>query len=128
MKHIDRIRSQPQHIRELWVVGCTVVVVLIIVAIWFRSFNNNVYALLNPGQAPAPEQNIAANGGGLPAGQADTSASLFGSIGQAIQDAKAEISGLLNFSSSVSTNQSADGNAQPVTGGPVHALPVSGNR
>ena len=118
MKFIDKIRSQPDHIRELSAGLCTVVVVLLVAAVWFTSFKHNVYALLNPDQQAQPQSEFFAS----------NVTSLFGSIGETIKNTTAAISEV--FDSLKSGNQSVNIEINQKTSytDQVHTLPVSGNK
>ena len=114
MKHIiHEIRNQPHHVRALATVLCTVVVVAIVVAVWFNSFQKDIYALLNPEQqSQAEDQRFAKE-----------SKSLFSSILQTLDDGKAQILNLFDGESQtdVINDRSTSNNS-------IHLLPISGNR
>jgi len=111
---INHVRRQPDHVRELWATGCTLVVVLAIAAFWFHSFEDNVYALLNPSDVPADNQSqFAVN-----------PLSLFGFIGDAISSSKAQILNLFDHSSDsgTTTNSNPVISSQPSQ---PHPLPLT---
>lgn len=113
---IHEIRNQPQHVRELATVLCTIAVVAVVILVWFNSFQKNIYALLNPDQQlQAQDQQFA-----------QQSKSLFGSILQTLGDGKTQILNLFGGKS-----QTDVVNPAPQTNNPsnaAHPLPVSGNR
>lgn len=112
---IHEIRRQPDHIKELATLLCTIIVVVIVGFVWFRSFQHNIYALLNPGDVPQAEERVFAQ----------ESKSLFSSIAQIVGDSKAQISSFFNGSNgelNVINNQT-DSNTDK-----THPLPVSGDR
>ncbi|HVZ11305.1 MAG TPA: hypothetical protein VG941_02750 [Candidatus Paceibacterota bacterium] len=112
MKSLIRdIRNQPDHVRELIALLCTVVVGVGIGVIWFHSFKHDVYALLNP----KPDQSSDARS------FASDTTSLFGYIGKAFSQSKAQIEDFLTRSDS---NESLS----PQESGQPHALPVTGNK
>ncbi|HWA64596.1 MAG TPA: hypothetical protein VG866_01985 [Candidatus Paceibacterota bacterium] len=111
MKSLIRdIRNQPDHVRELLVLLCTVVVGAGIGMIWFHSFKQDVYALLNPQPEQSDDRSFAS----------DTT-SLFGYIGKAFSQSKAQIENFIAGSDSKEPATSQE-SGQP------HALPVTGNK
>lgn len=116
MSLLKKIHEQPDHIRELWAVFCTLIVAVIIAAVWFYSFKQNVYALLNPDQeVQSQNQSFAGN-----------TKSLFDSFGQIIKDSTAQISQVLGIIRGSSQTTQVEVNNS--SSGVVHILPVSGNR
>ena len=115
---LHEIHRQPEHVRQLLAGLCTVAVVSLVTLVWFRSFQQDIYALLNPADEPQAQDQMFAR----------ESSSLFGSIIQAFKDTGAQVSGLLTNESSRSqitnTTNSSDQNS---TSSP-HPLPVSGDR
>ncbi len=112
---IHEIRNQPHHVRELATVLCTIVVVAVVALVWFRSFQNNIYALLNPEEQTQAQDKLFAQ----------ESKSLFGSILQVLSDGKAQIFSLFSGQS----NQLNISNPQTAPeSGTAHPLPVSGSR
>ncbi len=113
-RFVYHVRSQPDHIREFWAGLFTIISVIIVGTIWFRSFEHNVYALLNPEEAPAGETNYFAGAG-----------SLFSSIGDAIKNGKAQIQSLAGGSSQKTEEPK---NTEQPKAPAVYTLPLSGNR
>ncbi len=48
MSFLDEIRKQPQHIREIMFGLCVITTVSVVGMIWFRSFEEDLFVLLNP--------------------------------------------------------------------------------
>jgi len=117
-KIINEIRNQPQHVRKLATILCTIAVVAVVALIWFQSFQNNIYTLLNPEQQTEAQDKLFAQ----------ESKSLFGSIIQVFSNGKAQISDFF----SGQDNQSDILNSQNTQTAPknvtTHPLPVSGNK
>lgn len=118
MKHIiHEIRQQPHHVRELATILCTIAVVAVVALVWFHSFQKDIYGLLNPGDQPQAQDQLFAQ----------QSQSMFGSIMNALNEGKAQISAFFSGSASqtdvTNTSTSAD-----TSSGVAHPLPVSGNR
>ncbi|OGN28290.1 MAG: hypothetical protein A2941_01955 [Candidatus Yanofskybacteria bacterium RIFCSPLOWO2_01_FULL_49_17] len=110
---IHHVNRQPEHIRHLVAIGCTVVVGSLVFAFWFNSFEKMTYALLNPGQELEQEGPVFAV----------ASDSLFGTIGGLFSDLKAQIGEL--FGNQADTRIEDQGEEEP---GQVHPLPVSNER
>lgn len=47
MSFLDDIRKQPRHVREIMFGLCVVITVSIVGLIWFRSFEENLFVMLN---------------------------------------------------------------------------------
>lgn len=117
-KIIHEIRNQPAHVRELATMLCTVVVVAIVGLLWFRSFQHDIYTMLNPKQSEGQAQDQLF---------AQQSKSLFGSISQVLKDGKAQIFNLFTGSSQTDiTNSPASSNSS--SNNQAHPLPVSGSK
>jgi hypothetical protein len=115
---IKEIRNQPHHVRELATVLCTIVVVAIVGIVWFHSFQHDIYAMLNPTDAPQAQDQMFAQ----------QSTSLFGSMFQALKNSSAEIS---NFFSGKGSQTNIVNTQTYQTNSPstaTHPLPVSGGR
>ena len=88
---LQEIKSQPPHIRELFMWVCVVITFSVIGFAWFRTTTREFVALLNPEEATVT-QGLAA--GGKPTGQP----SPFATIYTAGKDLFANIGELFNFS------------------------------
>lgn len=115
-KIIHEIRQQPHHVRELATLLCTIAVVAVVGIVWFRSFQRDMYALLNPQEAAAEDAKFARE-----------STSLFGSMLQALDKGRAQLSGLFMGSDgdSIIINSPTP---TPNNAGSVYPLPVTGRR
>ena len=87
MKHI---RSQSVFIRGIMFILSVVTVLSLVGAVWFQSFQQNLYALLNPGQEE--QQRVLVQEG---------NPSPFASIGQLFSGLKASITSLFGGSRSI---------------------------
>src|SRR5690349_10604640 len=115
-KIIHEVRQQPPHVRELATLLCTIAVVALVGLVWFRSFQKDIYAMLNPSdQADAQDKYFAVQ-----------SKSLFGSIRDTFSSGKAQILDLFSGQSSTTVNNNAP--PQTETSNQPHPLPVSGDR
>lgn len=92
---LDEIRSQPPHIREIFMWACVVIVFSVVGFVWFRSTSKQFVALLHPEEAEEralAEKNSDSN-------QADAGQpSPFATIFESISDLRANISELLTGS------------------------------
>ncbi len=113
-KIIREIRQQPHHVRELATIMCTIVVVAVVAIVWFRSFQQDMYALLNPPETQAEDADFARE-----------STSLFGSMLDTVQRGRAQLSDLFTGSSGQSIIVSSP---SPAANSSVHPLPVTGSR
>lgn len=48
MSLLDDIRNQPKHIREMMFAFCVIITVSLVGLIWFRSFEEDLFVLINP--------------------------------------------------------------------------------
>ena len=48
MSFLEEIRKQPRHVREMMFGFCIITTVSVIGMIWFRSFEEDLFVLLNP--------------------------------------------------------------------------------
>ncbi|OGN08029.1 MAG: hypothetical protein A2750_00980 [Candidatus Yanofskybacteria bacterium RIFCSPHIGHO2_01_FULL_45_42] len=84
MKWLDEIHKQPKGARELLFALCVVATLSLIGMAWFRSFDKQLFALLNPDVKIEDQKHYAVN----------EAPSIFASIGQLFGDLKAQISGI----------------------------------
>ncbi len=45
---LDEIRKQPRHVREIMFGFCVVITISLVGLVWFRSFEEDLFVLLNP--------------------------------------------------------------------------------
>lgn len=114
-KIIHEIRRQPQHVRELATILCTIAVVAVVGLVWFRSFQKDIYALLNTDEQQDAQDRLFAT----------ESKSLFSSMVDSLGSSKAQISELFSGKDSTNVKTSATPTATPQV---PHPLPVSGSR
>src|SRR5689334_19315678 len=88
---VREIRSQPQHIREIFMWLCVVVSFSIVSYFWFQSTSKQFVAFVNPEKVEA-ERIYAEN-------QKKSEPSLLGNISQSLSSLKSNFSGLLGFGS-----------------------------
>lgn len=113
MKFLDDIKNQPQHVREIMFGLSVFITVLLVGMVWFRSFQKNLYVLLNP--EDGLEKALAVENAPVP--------SLFGFIWQTAGDLKGTISNL--FSDNANTANERANDTNKVDSGKVYALPLS---
>lgn len=114
MSLLDDIRQQPRRTREIMFGLCVVTSVSLIGLVWFRSFQTNVFVLMNPDEE-AQRQFFAAR---------DQGTSLFGYAAKAYKETRAAISSLANREDK-KQEIIIEQKKEPA---PVHPLPVSGER
>src|SRR3989338_6890241 len=113
MSFLDDIRKQPQHIREIMFGLSVFITVLLIGMVWFRSFQTNLYVMMNPEEDT--EKALAVENASVP--------SLFGFIWQMAGDVKGLVSELVS-----SKNQETEDQQQEkikVENSKVYTLPLS---
>ncbi len=114
-KIIHEIRRQPQHVRELATILCTIAVVAIVGLVWFHSFQKDIYALLNTDEQQDAQDRLFAT----------ESKSLLSSMMDSLGSSKAQISELFSSKDTNVKHPSASGTPTPQV---PHPLPVSGSR
>ena len=85
MSLLNDIRKQPQSTREVMFGLAVFITVLAIGMVWFRSFQKNLYVLMNPEEDV--EKALAVENAPVP--------SLFGFIGSSLSDIKGLVSGFV---------------------------------
>ena len=48
MSLLEDIRKQPRHVREMMFAFCVIITVSLVGLVWFRSFEKNIFVLINP--------------------------------------------------------------------------------
>ncbi len=117
-KIIHEIRRQPQHVRELATILCTIAVVAVVGLIWFRSFQKDIYALLNTSDRQEDQDRLFAT----------ESKSIFSSMMDSLGNSKAQISELFNSNSGTSVKNPSASATSTATPQAPHPLPLSGSR
>ena len=112
MSFLDDIRNQPQETREIMFGLAVFITVLAIGMIWFRSFQKNLYVLMNP--EGDVEKALAVEKAPVP--------SLFGYIGNSLADIKGLVSGFLGGDEE---NIELKGFKSSVKENKVYTLPLS---
>ena len=88
---------------------CVIITVSAIGLIWFGSFENNLFTLLNPDEETAKEfYAIAPSGPAAEINSGIQSASLFQTIGNSFNDLKASIGNLFNSNQSDNTQKNVE--------------------
>ena len=125
MSFLNDIKKQPQHVREIMFGLAVFITVLLIGMVWFRSFQTNLYVLMNPEEgaekALARQNFPSENLGGLAVENAPVP-SLFGFIWQSAGEIKGLVSNLLNRQPT--TDNQRQEKAE-VESGNVYTLPLS---
>lgn len=126
MKFLDDIRKQPQGIREIMFGLSVFITVLLIGMIWFRSFQKNLYVLMNPEEdvkKMLARQNFPSENLGELAIENAPVLSLFGFIWRTADDIKGLMLGLLDGNANVMNKHVNDTNNKE--SGKVYTLPLS---
>lgn len=121
MSFLHEIRKQSYGVRQAMFALCLVTTLSLVGMVWFRSFQKNLFVLLNPDQE-SQEQFFAQQGN-------TDQTSLFGYIGGAIKDATANIFNLIRGKKSgnevIIENQPS---GQNIPNPPAHSLPLPENK
>ena len=133
MSFFKDIKNQSQGAREIMFLLSTIITVSLVGMIWFRSFEKNIYVMLNPDREA--EQKFFAGGrqkfGDLYAKNDSAGRnlpSLFSNLSQTGRDLKAAALGLFNFKNKIiETPLPAELN-QPETPAKAYLLPVAGKK
>ena len=86
MSFLDEIKKQPRETREIMFGLSVFITILLVGMVWFRSFQRNLYVLMNPEDGMAKA--LAAENAPVP--------SLFGYIWQTAGEVKGLVSGLFD--------------------------------
>ena len=112
MSFLDEIRKQPQETRETMFYLSVFITILLVGMVWFRSFQENLYVLMNP--ETDVEKALAVENAPVP--------SLFGFVGKSLTDIKGLVSGFVGDSDN---NVELKGFQRPVKDNKVYTLPLS---
>ncbi len=129
MSFLDDIRKQPQHHRQITFALCFITTVSMVRMVWYNSFQQNLYVLLNPGQT-TDQRNFATANGGAPskAGAQNTDVpSLLGNLGKTGQDLKAAFLNIFNLTGNDKKDTIIE-NTKANDPGRVYTLPLSGKK
>lgn len=85
---LKEIRRQPRHIREIMFAFCVVITVSLVGLVWFRSFEETLFVMMNPD--PAKQEKFFAQ-------RKENTPTLFASIQTSYNGLKAVISDMLLF-------------------------------
>lgn len=114
MSLIHEIHNQPHHIRKTMFTLSLVVLVSGVGVVWLNSFQNNMYALLNPPTEETQDSRSLAD-------ENKSSASPFALIGDAFKSLRASIADIFN-------SENASPTPTPGVSRPPAALPISAPR
>jgi hypothetical protein len=115
MSFIDEIQKQSQSTREIMFALCVIITVSSVGFVWFRSFESDLFVLLNPEEE---KQEI------FFAKQNETE-SVFATIGQTGANLKAAMSNLFGF---IGDNDVERLESLPRFNSEVYELPLEGNK
>src|SRR3989344_3002114 len=116
MSFLDEIRKQPQHHREIMFGLCVVTTISLVGMVWYNSFQQNLYVLLNPGESI--DQKFLAENKDVP--------SLLGNIGQTGKDLKAAFYSIFSLGSNDNKDVPEEaGSIENTDSGRVYMLPLS---
>lgn len=115
MSLLDEIRKQPEHIRKIMFGLCSIVAISLIGLIWFRSFEKNLFVLMNPDEAV--QQKYFAE-----TGKEDT---LFANLGKAVKDLKSSVQAAIGNIFQKSGSEMIIPSNSEAPANKIHPLPLS---
>lgn len=116
MSFLDDIRKQPKHVREIMFALCVVTTVSLVGIIWFRSFETNLFVLMNP--EPDKQARFFAE-------RDKRTPILYANITKAYTDLRASMYSALGFIQDYNSNQVK---IEEDLKGDAHVLPLSGDK
>ncbi len=124
MSFLDDIHKQPRHHREIMFGLCVVTTISLVGMVWYNSFQQNLYVLLNPGQ-DVGQRNLAQ--------RKENEPSMFGGVSQVGKDLKATFYNIFNLTSNdkkgLPDRQAGNmENTKVNDSGRVYTLPLSGKK
>ena len=116
MSFLDDIRKQPQHVREIMFALCCVITISLVGLVWFRSFEEELFVLLNP--EPEKQEKFYAE-------RAKRTPTVYATISNAVVNLRATLYEALGFFEDYSSKEVR---IEEEYTGETNKLPVSGNK
>lgn len=116
MSFLDEIRKQPKHVREIMFGFCVVITVSLVGIVWFRSFEEDLFVMLNP--EPEKQEKFYAE-------RDQRTPLVYASVTNALGSLRATMYNALGFFNDYSSSDMKEN--QEYTG-EVHKLPLSGDK
>ena len=116
MSFLDEIRKQPSHVREIMFWFSVVITVSLVGMVWFRSFEENLFVMMNP----EPEKQAK-----FYADRAGRTPVVYANVTKALGSLRATLYNSFGFFNDYSSNEVK---VDEEYTGEVHKLPLSGDR
>ncbi len=116
MSFLDEIKRQPQYVREIMFGLCVVITVSLVGLVWFRSFEENLFVILNP----EPEKQAQ-----FYAERDKRTPLVFANVTAALGNLRATVYSAMGFFKDYSSSQIK---VEEDLKGDTHKLPLSGNK
>ena len=116
MNFLDEIRKQPKHIREIMFALCVITTISLIGMIWFRSFEKDMFVLLNPSQEVQDK---------FFAERSQRTPTVYANVTKAFVNMRASVYDAMGFLKDYNSNQV---DVDPEYKGEARKLPISGDR
>ena len=116
MSFLNEIRKQPQYVREIMFVLCVVITISLVGLVWFRSFEENIFVMLNP--EPEKQAKFFAE-------RDKQTPVVFASVTAALGNLRASMYNALGFFKDYNSNQAK---VDDELKGETHKLPISGDK
>lgn len=118
MPFLDDIKKQPKHIREIMFGLCIVITISLVGIVWFRSFEEDLFVLLNPEQ-DKQEQFYAERSQRTPI--------VYANLTKALVNMRAALYDTFGFFEDYTSDKIVKPEEEELTG-EVHELPLSGDK
>ena len=116
MSFLDEIHKQPRHVREIMFGLCAVITISLVGIIWFRSFEKDLFVMLNP--EPEKQEKFYAD-------RNERTPIIYADLTKALGNARAALYSAMGFMKDYSSNKVQ---VEEEYKGETHELPLSGNK
>lgn len=117
MSFLDDIQKQPKHVREIMFALCAITTISLVGIVWFRSFEEDLFVMLNP-QQDRQDKFYAERSGRTPA--------VYANLTKALGSLRANFYDAFGFLDDYSGSKSIE--VEEEYKGEVHKLPLSGDK
>jgi len=114
MSFLDEIKKQPRHIREIMFGLCVVTTIALVGMVWFRSFEENLFVLINPEQEKQDK---------FYADRKDRTPVIYANVTKALGNMRAALYGAFGFFEEYNSKETEV--TETELKGEVHELPLS---
>lgn len=116
MSFFEEIKKQPRHVREIMFGLCVITTISVAGMIWFRSFEENIFVLLNP--EPDKQQQFYAE-------RSKRTPTLYANVTESFSKMRASLYDAMGFLNNYNSEQTK---TEEDIKGDTHKLPLSGDK